>query len=176
MWVFICVCVFVRESVSYNVCFYGCVETQIVPPNSGLPLSHWWGNKPWQRRPADSTALVRLTARINLECVKKRQGCNYPETEGQRDGSLFATAWTLLLSKTENGIYLLQRKENALSFCPFVSQRVPPPCHMRLHSVVMASFLPGHLCSLVNGISLSNPLWSPSYSERKQSDMHSQER
>lgn len=77
----------------------------------------------------DSAALVRLTARINLACVKKRQGCNYKEREGQRDGSLFATAWTLLLSKSENEIYFPQRKETALPFCPFVSQRVPSLCH-----------------------------------------------
>lgn len=111
----------------------------------------------------DSAALVRLAAGINLDCVKKRQGCNYPETEGQRDGSLFATAWTLLHSETENEIYLLQRTETALPFCPFVSRHVRLLWHMLRHSVVMASFLSGHLCFPINGNSSSNPSYSSSY-------------
>lgn len=40
----------------------------------------------------EGAALVRLAARINLARVKKSQGCNYTEIEGQRDSSLFATA------------------------------------------------------------------------------------
>lgn len=98
----------------------------------------------------EGAALVRLTARINLACVKKSQGCNYTEMEGQRDGSLFATAWTLLLSDCENGIYLVQRKETAhnfcLSTCPFA---VPP--HGLTHSIVVASFLSGHFFASING-------------------------
>ncbi len=91
-----------------------------------------------RERLLDSAASVRLTARINLACVKKRQGCNYTETEGQRDGSLFATAWTLLLSEDENGIYLPQRKETTLHFCPFVSGRVPSLCHpTRSHTLLL---------------------------------------
>lgn len=82
-----------------------------------------------RERLVDSAALVRLTARLNLAGVKKKQGCNYIETEGQKDGSLFATAWTLLLSERENAIYLPQRKETALPLCPFVSPRVPSLCH-----------------------------------------------
>lgn len=118
------------------------------------------------------TPVVRLTAGINLACVKKRQGCNYPETEGQRDGSLFATAWTPLLSKSENGIYLLTRKETALPFCPLVSRHAPPlwgpTCPQ--HSVVMTSFLSGHLFSPINGnssvqscieIFMSEGQWQP---------------
>lgn len=85
----------------------------------------------WERL-VDSAALVRRAARINLACVKKKHGCNYTETAGQRDGSLFATAWTLLLSESENGIYLPQRKETTLPFCPFVSQHVPLLCSYTL--------------------------------------------
>lgn len=124
----------------------------------------------------EGAALVRLTARINLACVKKSQGCNYTEMEGQRDGILFATAWTLLLSDCENGIYLVQRKETAhdfcLSTCPFA---VPP--HGLTHSIVVASFLSGHFFASING----NPTVQ-SFTEffifegQWQPDMYSEER
>lgn len=100
----------------------------------------------------NSAALVRFTARINMVCVKKRHVGNYQEMEGQRDGSLFGTAWTLMLSESENGISLPQRKETALPFCPFVSGHVccaTPDAPT--DSVVMASFLSGHLVSPING-------------------------
>lgn len=71
-----------------------------------------------QKRLVDIAKLVRLTTRINMVFVKKRHVGNYPEKEGQRDGGAFATTWTLMLSRSENGIYFPQRKETALPFCP----------------------------------------------------------
>ena len=58
----------------------------------------------------DSAASMRYAARINMACVKKSQGYNYTEMERRKDGSLFATAWTLLLSASENEVYLPQRE------------------------------------------------------------------
>lgn len=164
MEVFICVCVSVLTCIS--MCRNCLCRNWGSSPHSGLPLSHWWRNKPCQgERLVDSAALVRLTARINLDCEKKRQGCNYTETEGQRDGSLFATAWTLLLSQDENGIYWPQRKETALHFCPFVSRHVPSLCHptcshtllLRPHFFQDTSFL------LLMATLLSNLSYSSSY-------------
>lgn len=115
-----------------------------------------------------SAALVRLTSRINLACVKKRQGCNYPETEGQIDSSLFATAWTLLLSKSENGVYLPQRKETPLPFCPFVSHHVPSLCHPICshtpHTLLLwPNFFQDTSFLLLMATPLSNLLYSSSY-------------
>lgn len=106
-----------------------------------------------------SVALVRVGTRINLACVKKRQGCNYTEMEGQRDGTLFATAWTLLLRESEKRICLLLRKETALHFCPFVS-----PCvlslkmlglivviYLLLMATLLSSLWCNSLCLKVNG-------------------------
>lgn len=98
--------------------FYLCVGSELNPP--------WWtptvslmGEQAMSGELEgleDSAVLVRLGAKINLACVKKSQGCNYTETEGQRDAGLFATAWTLLLSESENGICLPQRKEDCSAF------------------------------------------------------------
>lgn len=60
-----------------------------------------------------SAALLRLPARINRACVKKSPGCNYTEMEGQRGGSLFDTAWTLLLTASENRMYVPQKRHCA---------------------------------------------------------------
>lgn len=60
-----------------------------------------------------SAALLRLTARINLACVEKSPGCNYTEMEGQKGGSLFDTAWTLLLTASENRMSFPQKRHSA---------------------------------------------------------------
>lgn len=80
--------------------------------------THGWVNVPRQKRLVDSAASVRLATRINMVFVKKRHVGNYPEKEGQRDGSAFATTWTLMLSKSENGIYFPPRKRLLSLFVP----------------------------------------------------------
>lgn len=132
-----------------------CVGTETVPTQwtATVTLMGERAMSGEQARLVDGAALVGLTARINLACVKKRQGCNYTEMEGQRDGSLFATAWTPLLSKSENGIYLPQRQETVLPFCPFVSWRVPSLSHPTCsHTLLLwPHFLSGHLLPPING-------------------------
>lgn len=109
-----CECVYLFLSVCNNCDSSPTVDCQC----------HTDGGTSHVRRLVNSAALVRFTARINMVCVKKRHVGNYQKMEGQRDGSLFGTAWTLMLSESENGISLPQRKETALPFSPFVSGHV----------------------------------------------------
>lgn len=86
----------------------------------------------------NSAVMGRLTAGINKVCVKNRHVANYLEMEGHRDGSLFETAWMLILCESENGIYLPQRTQAALLFfvplsvdtclCGHGSPNAPTPC------------------------------------------------
>lgn len=99
-----------------------------------------------QERLEDGAALVRLTDRISLVHVKKRQGCYY------KQNCLFATAWTLQLSECEKmGSICHRQKKRPLSFlslclsaCPFAVQ---PTCSYTLlllwpHFVQDTSFFP----------------------------------
>lgn len=76
-----------------------------------------------RQSPSNGRPTMRLAASINMVCVwKKRHVANYLEMEGQRDGTLFGTAWTLMLSESENGISLAQGKATSLPFSVYLSQ------------------------------------------------------
>lgn len=119
--------------------------------------SHWRGLEPCQETPVNSAVMGRLTAGINKVCVKNRHVANYLEMEGQRDGSLFETAWMLILCESENGICLPQRTQAALRFlslCLWIRVYVDMGPQTLPHPVVMASFLSGHLVSPINAKAL----------------------
>lgn len=105
-----------------------------------------------------SAAKLRLTTEINLAGVNKRQGCNYKETEGQRDGRLFAAAWTAPLSEEQNGIICHRGEKLFLLFVPCLST-----CPFTLNLLLWSD------CSQDNGLPLlmatlhRNILYSFSY-------------